>query len=68
MEKSRLEQIERYIINFLRERGHTRILARELFDSTAAYANADMVRASKISRSTNDFWCATRRKVTTTYH
>jgi hypothetical protein len=45
MKKSRLEQIERYIINFLRERGHTRILARELFDSTAAYANADMVRA-----------------------
>jgi len=45
MEKSRLEQIERYIINFLRERGHTRILARELFESTAAYANADMVRA-----------------------
>jgi len=35
MEKSRLEQIEKYIINFLRERGHTRILARELFESTA---------------------------------
>ena len=45
MEKRRLEQIERYIINFFRERGQTRILARELFDSTAAYANADMVRA-----------------------
>ena len=45
MEKSRLEQIERYIINFFREGGHTRILARELFESTAAYANADMVRA-----------------------
>ncbi|HEU4869608.1 MAG TPA: hypothetical protein VFT08_02000 [Pyrinomonadaceae bacterium] len=45
MEKSRLEQIEKYIINFVRERGHTRILARELFESTDAYANADMVRA-----------------------
>ena len=45
MEKSRLEQIEKYIVNFLRERGHTRILVRELFESTAAYANADMVRA-----------------------
>ena len=45
MEKRRLEQIERYIINFLQERGQTRILARELFDSTAAYANADLVRA-----------------------
>ena len=45
MEKRRLEQIERYVINFLQERGQTRILARELFESTAAYANADMVRA-----------------------
>lgn len=45
MEKRRLEQIERYVINFLQERGQTRILARELFDSTAAYANADLVRA-----------------------
>ena len=45
MEKSRLEQIEKYIINFLRERGHTRIQARELFESTNVYANADMVRA-----------------------
>lgn len=45
MEKRRLEQIERYIINFFQERGQSRILARELFDSTAAYANADMVRA-----------------------
>ena len=45
MEKSRLEQIEKYIINFLRERGHIHILARDLFDSTDVYANADMVRA-----------------------
>ena len=45
MEKRRLEQIERYIINFFQERRQSRILARELFDSTAAYANADIVRA-----------------------
>lgn len=45
MQKRRLEQIERYVLNFLQERGQSRILARELFESTAAYANADMVRA-----------------------
>jgi hypothetical protein len=45
MEKRRLEQIERYVINFFQESGQTRILARELFESTAIYANADMVRA-----------------------
>jgi len=45
MQKRRLEQIERYIINFFHERGQTRIIARELFESTAVYANADMVRA-----------------------
>ncbi len=44
MEKRRLEQIERYVINFFQERGQSRLLARELFDSTAAYANADVVR------------------------
>lgn len=45
MEKRRLEQIERYVVNFFQERGQTRILARELFESTAVYANADIVRA-----------------------
>jgi hypothetical protein len=45
MEKRRLEQIESYVIDFLRGRGQARILARELFESTAAYANADLVRA-----------------------
>ncbi|HEX3253690.1 MAG TPA: hypothetical protein VHS05_29920 [Pyrinomonadaceae bacterium] len=45
MEKRRLEQIERYVINFFQERRQSRLLARELFDSTAAYANADIVRA-----------------------
>lgn len=45
MEKSRLEQIESYVISFFQEQGQSRILARDLFDSTAAYANADIVRA-----------------------
>ncbi|HYV14156.1 MAG TPA: hypothetical protein VE980_24830, partial [Pyrinomonadaceae bacterium] len=45
MERHRLEQIESYVINFFQERGESRILARELFDSTAKYANADIVRA-----------------------
>ena len=45
MDKRRLEQIERYIINFFQEQQQSRILAKELFASTSAYANADMVRA-----------------------
>jgi len=45
MEKQRLEQIERYILGFLKEQQQTRILAKELFASTSTYANADLVRA-----------------------
>ena len=45
MDRQRLEQIERYIISFFQEQQHTRLLAKELFDSTSAYANADIVRA-----------------------
>ena len=45
MEKQRLQQIERYVLSFLKEQQHTRILAKELFDSTSTYANADIVRA-----------------------
>ena len=45
MDKRRLEQIERYIINFFQEQQQSRILAKDLFESTSAYANADMVRA-----------------------
>ena len=45
MEKQRLEQIERYVLGFLREQQQTRILAKELFESTNVYANADIVRA-----------------------
>ena len=45
MDKHRLEQIETYIINFFHEQQQTRILAKDLFDSTNAYPNADIVRA-----------------------
>jgi RIO-like serine/threonine protein kinase len=45
MDKRRLEQIEKYIIGFFQAQQHTRLLAKELFASTSAYANADMVRA-----------------------
>ena len=45
MERRRLEQIERYVISYFQEQQQTRILAKELFDSTTAYANADIVRA-----------------------
>jgi len=45
MNKQRLEQIERYVIGYFQARQHTRILAKELFDSTSTFANADIVRA-----------------------
>ena len=45
MDRHRLRKIEKYIINFFQEQQQTRILARDLFDSTIAYANADIVRA-----------------------
>ena len=45
MEKRRLAEIERYVINFIQEQQQSRILAKDLFDSTTAYANADIVRA-----------------------
>ena len=45
MEKQRLKQIELYVLGFLREQQQIRILAKELFDSTSVYANADLVRA-----------------------
>ena len=45
MDKQRLQQIEEYILGFFPQRQQTRILAKDLFDSTGAYANADLVRA-----------------------
>ena len=45
MDKGRLEQIEKYVLGFFQSRQQTRILARDLFESTAEFANADLVRA-----------------------
>ena len=45
MDKRRLEQIEKYVLGYFRIQQQTRILAKELFDSTGVFANADMVRA-----------------------
>jgi len=45
MDKHRLQAIEKYVINFFQEQQQSRILATDLFGSTSAYANADIVRA-----------------------
>ena len=45
MNKQRLEQVEQYVLGYLEGRQKTRILAKELFDSTLEFANADIVRA-----------------------
>ena len=45
MDKRRLAEIEKYVVNFFQEQQQPRILAKDLFDSTVAYANADIVRA-----------------------
>ena len=45
MNRQRLEQIELYILGYFQAQNHTRILAKELFESTTEYANADIVRA-----------------------
>ena len=45
MDKHRLQAIEKYVIKFFEEQQQSRILARDLFNSTGAYANADIVRA-----------------------
>lgn len=45
MEKRRLERIEQYIFALFRNRGAAKLLAREIFESTGEFANADLVRA-----------------------
>ena len=45
MDKHRLLQIEEYILGYFQRRQQSRILAKDLFDSTVEYANADLVRA-----------------------
>ena len=45
MDRRRLERIENYVVGYFQSKQHTRILAKELFDSTTEFANADIVRA-----------------------
>ncbi|HYY98304.1 MAG TPA: hypothetical protein VE642_06930 [Pyrinomonadaceae bacterium] len=45
MNKHRLAAVEEYVLGFFRRAGVTRALAREIFDASPSYANADIVRA-----------------------
>lgn len=45
MDKRKLKQIEEFIFALFHRRGAIKLLAREIFDSSAEYANADLVRA-----------------------
>jgi hypothetical protein len=45
MEKRKLERIEQHIFALFRDRGTVKLLAREIFESTDEFANADLVRA-----------------------
>lgn len=45
MEDRKLQIIEQYIFDLFRERGSSRLLAKEIFDSTGEFSNADLVRA-----------------------
>src|SRR5215216_6582831 len=45
MNKGRLARVEEYVLGLFRLSGGTRLLAREVFDASPGYANADIVRA-----------------------
>ena len=45
MRKEVLARVEEYVLGFFKQRGAARALAREIFDSSPGYANADIVRA-----------------------
>ena len=45
MDKHRLARVEEYVLGFFRRAGRAKALARELFEGSAVYANADIVRA-----------------------
>lgn len=45
MEKRKLAEVEEYIFDLFRSQRNNRLLARTIFESTGAYANADLVRA-----------------------
>ncbi|HEX7174167.1 MAG TPA: hypothetical protein VF240_02620 [Pyrinomonadaceae bacterium] len=45
MDKRKLAEIEEYVLGLFRSAGTGRLLAREIFDRSTEYANADIVRA-----------------------
>ena len=45
MEKRKLAEIEQYIFDLFRRAQTNKLLTKTIFASTAAYANADLVRA-----------------------
>lgn len=45
MEKQKLALIEQYIFDVFRKRAEADLLAKEIFDSTSEFSNADLVRA-----------------------
>jgi len=45
MNKQALAAVEDYVLDFFRRRGEARARAREIFDASPGYANADIVRA-----------------------
>jgi len=45
MERQRLEAIEQYIFSLFQRRKITRVLTKEVFESTSEFSNGDLVRA-----------------------
>jgi hypothetical protein len=45
MEKPKLESIEQYIFKLFQRRNISRMLTKEVFESTSEFSNADLVRA-----------------------
>ena len=45
MNKDRLARVEEYVLGLFQRLGATRLLARQVFDASPGYANADIVRA-----------------------
>ena len=45
MNKARLARVEEYVLGLFQRTGGTRLLVREVFETSPGYANADIVRA-----------------------
>jgi hypothetical protein len=45
MERQRLEAIEQYIFSLFQRRKVSRVLTKEVFESTSEFSNGDLVRA-----------------------